>query len=147
MSHLLEPLLTYAPYLALLARVWFGATLMLHGRPKLNKERRAQSIANFKAKGVPPIAVDLGIIIEFFGGLLLVIGLIVPIVAAITAVYFLSIIQEKRTQDHAQYVAFGKASYELEAFFVLISIALVVLVRSKSASELRSSAVWHRPLE
>jgi uncharacterized membrane protein YphA (DoxX/SURF4 family) len=126
-SHILEPLLTYTPYLALLARTWFGATLMIHGKPKLNRERRAQSIANFKAKGVPTVAVVLGVILEFFGGLFLVVGLIVPVVATFEAIYFASIIATKRAKDQAKYVAFGKPNYELEAFFVLISIVLVLL--------------------
>jgi putative oxidoreductase len=124
---LLEPLLGYTPFLALLVRVWFGWTLMIHGRPKLNKDRRAKSIENFRAKGVPPIAVILGTIIEFFGGLFLVIGLIVPVVASFTAIYFLSIIGMKKTKDHAEYVAFGKPNYELEAFLVLLSFVLIVL--------------------
>jgi putative oxidoreductase len=127
MSLLLEPLLAYTPYLALLVRVWFGATLMIHGRPKLNKERRAQSIANFQAKGVPPIAVILGTVLEFFGGLFLVIGLIVPVAATFEAIYFASIIATKKTKDHAQYVAFGKPNYELEVAFVVVSIVLIFL--------------------
>jgi uncharacterized membrane protein YphA (DoxX/SURF4 family) len=80
---LLEPLLSYTPYVALAVRVMFGATLMIHGRPKLNKERRAQTIATFRAQGVPPTAVILGIVLEFFGGLFLVLGLIVSVVAAL----------------------------------------------------------------
>jgi putative oxidoreductase len=124
---LLEPLLSYTPYVALAARVMFGGTLMIHGRPKLNKERRAQTIANFRAQGVPPIAVILGIVLEFFGGLFLVLGLIVPVVAAFEAIYFLSIVVTKRTKQDAKFVAFGKPNYELEAFFVLISLVLAVL--------------------
>jgi putative oxidoreductase len=124
---LLEPLLSYTPYIALAARVMFGATLMIHGRPKLNKERRAQTIANFGAQGVPPIAVILGIVLEFFGGLFLVLGLIVPVVAVFEAIYFISIVVTKRTKENAKFVAFGKPNYELEAFFVLISLVLVVL--------------------
>jgi hypothetical protein len=41
---LLEPLISYLPYLALLVRVWMGATLMIHGRPKLVKKNREQTI-------------------------------------------------------------------------------------------------------
>ncbi len=124
---LLEPLLPYVPYLALLVRVWLGATLMIHGRPKLNKEKRDQSIKNFAAKGVPPIGVVLGMVLEFFGGLFLVIGFIVPVVAFLEVIYFLGIIRMKRTKDHAQYVAFGKPNFELEAFYIMVSIVLIVL--------------------
>lgn len=92
----------------------FGATLMIYGRLKLNKERRAQTIANFRTQGVPPIAVMGGIVLEFFGGLFLVPGLIVPVVAAFEAIYFLSIVVTKRTKENAKFVAFGKPNYELE---------------------------------
>src|SRR5689334_11033212 len=104
-----------------------GATLMIHGRPKLNKERRAQTIANFRDQGVPPTAVILGTVLEFFGGLFLVLGLIVPVVAAFEAIYFLSIVVTKRTKENAKFVALGKPNYELEAFFVLVSLVLAVL--------------------
>ncbi|MDA4118945.1 MAG: DoxX family protein [Thaumarchaeota archaeon] len=124
---MLEPLLSYTPYVAFAARVMFGATLIIHGRPKLNKERRAKTIANFRAQGVPPTAVILGVVLEFFGGLFLVLGLIVPVVAAFEATYFLSIVVTKRTKENAKFVAFGKPNYELEAFFVLISLVLAVL--------------------
>jgi uncharacterized membrane protein YphA (DoxX/SURF4 family) len=33
----------------------------------------------------------------------------------------------KRTKENAKFVAFGKPNYELEAFFVLISLVLAVL--------------------
>jgi uncharacterized membrane protein YphA (DoxX/SURF4 family) len=76
---------------------------------------------------VPAIAVILGITIEFFGGLFLVIGFLVPIVSAFVVIYFLSIIAMKRTKDHAAYVAFGKPNFELEAFYVLLAMVLVFL--------------------
>ncbi len=124
---MLEPLLSYTPYIVFVARVMFGATLMIHGRPKLNKERRAQTIANLRTQGVPPIAVIMGIVLEFFGGLFLILGLLVPVVAAFEAIYFLSIVVTKRTKQNAKFVAFGKPNYELEAFFVLLSLVLAVL--------------------
>jgi len=33
----------------------------------------------------------------------------------------------KKTKDHAEYVAYGKPNYELEAFLVLLSFVLIVL--------------------
>lgn len=127
MEHLLEPLISYVPYLALLVRVCVGATLMIHGRPKLNKANRERSIKNFETKGVPPIAVLLVAILEFFGGLFLVVGFLVPLIAAFVAVDFGAIIVMKRTKENAAYVAYGKPNFELEVLFILLSIVLVVI--------------------
>jgi putative oxidoreductase len=127
LSHLLEPFLPSVAYLALAVRIWVGITLMIHGRPKLDKKNRDQAINFFGAKGVPPAGIYIGALLEFFGGLLLVVGFLVPIVAFLEAVYFLGIIAVKRTKDDAKYVAPGKPNFELDAYYVLISIVLVVL--------------------
>lgn len=97
---------------------------MIHGRPKLNKLRREQSVKNL---GIPATAVFLGMVIEFFGGLFLVIGFIVPVVGAIEAIYFGNIIAIKKTKQNAVYVGYGKPNFELEAFFVMAALALVFL--------------------
>jgi putative oxidoreductase len=126
-AHLLEVLMPYTPYLALVLRVWLGATLMIHGRPKLNKQNREQSVKNFAAQGVPAVAVFLGMVIEFFGGLFLVIGFIVPVVGAIEAIYFANIVAVKKTKQNAVYVGYGKPNFELEVFFVMAAVVLVFL--------------------
>src|SRR5579863_6998719 len=114
----------YTSYLALILRVWLGATLMIHGRPKLNKLNREQSVKNL---GIPAVAVFLGMVIEFFGGLLLVIGFIVPVVGAILAIYFANIVAIKKTKQKAVYVGYGKPNFELEVFFVSAALVLVFL--------------------
>jgi uncharacterized membrane protein YphA (DoxX/SURF4 family) len=65
--------------------------------------------------------------LEFFGGLFLVVGLLVPIVALFFAIDFASIIFIKKTKDHASYVAPGKPNYELDAFYILLSIVLIII--------------------
>jgi putative oxidoreductase len=123
-AHLLEALMPYTPYLALVLRVWLGATLMIHGRPKLNKQVREQSTKNL---GIPAPAVFLGMLIEFFGGLFLVIGFIVPVVGAIEAIYFANIVGIKKTKQKAVYVGYGKPNFELEVFFAMAALVLVFL--------------------
>jgi len=121
---LLEALMPYTSYLALVLRVWLCTTLMVHGRPKLNKQNRERSVKNL---GIPAVAVFLGMIIEFFGGLFLVIGFIVPVVGAIEAIYFANIIAIKKTKQNAVYVGYGKPNFELEVFFVMAALVLVFL--------------------
>jgi uncharacterized membrane protein YphA (DoxX/SURF4 family) len=71
-SALLDPLLTYFPYLALLVRVIFGFNMMIYGYPKLTTPRRIAQI--MKRMGVPTPATYLTAILQFFGGLFLIIG-------------------------------------------------------------------------
>jgi putative oxidoreductase len=123
---LLEPLLPYVGYLSLIVRVWMGGNMMAHGRQKLGKAM-AQPIQYFKTMGVPEVATKMGIYLEFFGGALLVIGLLVPIVGVLFAVYMSSIVIVKKTKQHAQYIAPGKPSYELDVLYLMLAIVLVFL--------------------
>jgi putative oxidoreductase len=122
---LLEPLLPYVAYLALLVRVVVGGTLMLHGYPKLKSKE--QSVNWMKSIGYPGAAAVLAGLLEFFGGLFLVIGLIVPIVAILFAIQFISIIVMKRTKMKAVYVSTQKPSFEIDVVYLLFSIILIVL--------------------
>src|ERR1019366_9397969 len=113
MTGMLEPLLPYVGYLALVVRVCMGANMVIHGRPKLGKGM-AQAIQHFKGVGVPEIAVKMGVYLEVFGGIFLVIGLIVPVVALLFIVYMAAITVVKKTKMHAEYIAVGKPSYEID---------------------------------
>jgi putative oxidoreductase len=125
MNQLLEPLIGYTPFLALILRVVVGATLMVHGYPKLKSS--SGSVNWMKSLGMPGVTAILAGILEFFGGLFLVIGLIVPIVALFLAIQFASISIMKRSKMKAEYVAVGKPSYEVDVLYLLLSIVLIVL--------------------
>lgn len=78
--------------------------------------------------GVPASAAVPVTILEFFGGLFLVIGLTVPLVAGFFAIQFAAIILMKKTKMSAVLVGTqGKASYEIDLTYLLLSIALLVL--------------------
>jgi putative oxidoreductase len=125
MSTLLEPFIGYTAYLALLLRVVVGGTLMIHGYPKLKS--RAQSMNWMKSLGLPGMTAVLATILEFFGGLFLIVGLIVPIVALFLAIQFASITLMKKNKMKASYVDPGKPSYEIDVAYLLFSIILIVL--------------------
>jgi putative oxidoreductase len=123
---LLEPLIAYVPYLALLVRVVIGGTLMIHGYPKMKSSE--QSVKWMKSMGIPGASAVLAGFLEFFGGLFLVIGLIVPIVAVLFAIQFTSITIMKKKKIKASYVdASGKPSYEIDILYLLFSIVLIAL--------------------
>jgi putative oxidoreductase len=81
-----EPFLTFIPYLALVTRVWVRANMMIHGYPKLRNLKQTAEETK-QTLGIPIRATYTATILEFFGGLLLIIGLIVPIVGLFFAIF------------------------------------------------------------
>jgi uncharacterized membrane protein YphA (DoxX/SURF4 family) len=124
MTGLSSVLVPYTPYLALLLRVWVGANLVVHGYPKLGKAK-AQTLQWTKSLGVPTVATYLAIILEFFGGLSLIIGFIVPIVGFFTAVEMIGNIYLKKVKMKVPYM--GQNSYELDVTYLMLAIVLIVL--------------------
>ncbi len=83
MSGLLDVLIPYTGYLALALRVWIGANFIIHSRPKLGKEGMVQTTQFMKGLGIPVGAAYTATALELFGGIFLIVGLIVPVVAAL----------------------------------------------------------------
>lgn len=79
--------------------------------------------------GVPPVTAVFATIIEFFGGILLVVGLIVPIVSAFVVLQFGSITLVKKTKMHASFASGGqgKPSYEIDVLYLALGLVLLVL--------------------
>jgi uncharacterized membrane protein YphA (DoxX/SURF4 family) len=127
MTHLLEPLLPYTPDLALLLRVLVGASLTIHGYPKMSKTGREQAIGFMKSMGVPGAAAVIVSILEFFGGIFLVAGFIVPLVSLFFAIQFTAIIVMKKIKMKTVYISPGKPNYEVDALYLFLSIVLFVL--------------------
>jgi len=126
MSGILELLLPFTPYLALFLRVWVGANYMLHGYPKLLGQGRAQVAQSMKSMGLPAGAATTAAILEFFGGLFLIIGLIVPIVALFFAIEMIATARLKKTKMKATYIT-GQNTYELDVTYFLLAVVLIVL--------------------
>ena len=117
-------LLLYVAVLALFLRVWVGANFVAHGYPKIGKNRQ-QTLQWTKSLGVPPILTYLAIILEFFGGLSLIIGFLVPLVGFCIALEMACAIIMKKTKMKAPYM--GQNSYEIDIAYLMLGIALVVL--------------------
>jgi putative oxidoreductase len=125
MTNLLEPFLATTPYLALFLRVVVGASLMVHGYPKLKS--KDQAVGWMKSMGIPGGTAVMASILEFFGGLFLVVGFLVPIVALFFAIQFASIVVMKSTKMKAKYIDPSKPNYEIDVTYLLLSIVLIVL--------------------
>jgi putative oxidoreductase len=117
-------LLPYVAVLALFLRVWVGANFVAHGYPKIGKNRQ-QTLQWTKSLGVPPILTYLAIILEFFGGISLIIGFLVPLVGSCIALEMGCAIIMKKTKMKAPYM--GQNSYEIDIAYLMLGIALVVL--------------------
>jgi putative oxidoreductase len=123
----LEMLLPYYPYLALVVRIWVGANMMIHGYPKLGKGR-TMIIQGMKSMGVPTGATMTAAVLEFFGGIFLIIGLIVPIVAFFFAIEMIATTLLKKKKMKADYINPQKpATYELDITYLILFIVLIVL--------------------
>jgi putative oxidoreductase len=121
-----EAFLAFSPYLALVIRVWMGTNMMIHGYSKL-KNMKQTAEETKQTLGIPIRATYTATILEFFGGLFLIIGLIVPIVGLFFAIFMIANVVMKRRKMNAAYIAPGKASYEIDITYLIISIILIVL--------------------
>ena len=124
MTGIFQMLLPYTGFLALFLRVWVGANFVAHGYPKLGKSRQ-QTLQWTKSLGVPAVATYLAIILEFFGGLSLIIGFIVPIVGFFIVLEMIGAIFLKKTKMKAPYM--GQNSYEIDITYLMLAVVLIVL--------------------
>jgi putative oxidoreductase len=125
MTAILDPLLPYTGYLALILRVWVGANFVIHARPKLSG--MPQTIQSMKGLGVPAGATYAATALELVGGVALILGLLVPIVGGLFVVFMVALSVMKKRKMHADYIAVGKPSYEIDALYLALALALVFL--------------------
>lgn len=126
MTTLADSLLWLVPYLALILRVVVGASLMVHGYPKLRGEGKAGSIAFMKGAGFPGVTAVMAGVLEFFGGIFLVAGLLVPVVAFFYVLQFATIVYMKKYRMKMGYITPGKPNYEIDVTYLLLALVLVV---------------------
>ena len=121
-----EPFLVFVPYLSLVTRIWVGANMMIHGYSKLRNLKQAAEETK-QTLGIPIGATYTATILEFFGGLFLIIGLLVPIIGLFFAIFMIANVIMKKRRMNAAYIAPVKASYEIDITYLILSIILIVL--------------------
>ena len=122
MSGILEPLLPYTAYLALLVRVWVGTNFILHANLKLPKKGREQAAQWMKSMGLPAVAASLATTLELVGGIFLILGLIVPVVALLFVIEMVSTSALNKLKMKKGYIG----GYELDVLYILLAIVLFV---------------------
>ncbi|HVH96415.1 MAG TPA: DoxX family protein [Bacillus sp. (in: firmicutes)] len=119
-------MLVFIPYIALIVRVWMDINMVIHGYPKIRAFKQTAQQTN-QALGIPIKVTYMASILEFFGGIFLIIGLIVPVVAIFFAIFMISIVFMKRKKMNAAYISPQGTSYEVDITYLIISIALFAL--------------------
>jgi putative oxidoreductase len=125
---LLEVLNPYGPALLIILRLGTGVGLALHGYPKA-KGGRVQAGQWMKSIGIPPLTADIVTVLEFLGGIFLVVGFLTPLVGLFFVIEFGSIIIMKRTKMHAKLVSVdpGKPTFEVDLLYMLLGLVFVML--------------------
>ena len=128
MSGLLEVLNPYVPVLLLVLRLGTGVGLATHGYPKV-KGARVQAGQWMKSMGIPAFTADLATVLEFLGGIFLVVGLLTPLVGLFFVIQFGAIIIVKKSKMHAKFISTeqGKPTYEIDFVYLLLGLVFLVL--------------------
>ena len=108
---------------SLILRLAIGTLFIVHGYPKLTAAQRAQGGAWMKSMGMPAAIVPFAGVVEFFGGLALILGILTPIVAALSALWMLSTTWLVTTKAKKKYVG----GYEIDITLLLAALALALL--------------------
>src|SRR5713226_3344893 len=108
---------------SLILRLAIGTLFIIHGYPKLTTAQRTQGGAWMKSMGMPAAMVPFGGVVEFFGGLALILGILTPIVAALAALWMLSTTWLVTTKAKKKYVG----GYEIDITLLLAALALALL--------------------
>jgi putative oxidoreductase len=109
-------------------RILVDILFMMHGRPKLFRPQRPQMREFFRQVGIPLPAVGLFLAgsVEFFGGLLLIIGLLVPIVALLLLCVMSVATYVSIVKLHKPPLAVEKPGYEYDLVLIVVALAFAL---------------------
>jgi putative oxidoreductase len=105
---------------SILLRLAVGTVFIYHGYPKLTSMRKGEFM---KSMGMPTVLVPFGGFVEFFGGLGLLLGLLTPIVATLSAVWMLSTTWFSIAKIKKKFMG----GYELDIVLFLATLALAFI--------------------
>jgi len=106
---------------ALPLRLVVGAAFAVHGYPKLSK--RKETGAALMGAGVPPgLTFTVGLL-EFFGGIALVLGFLTPVAAGLLALEMIGTTFMVKMKFHKSFVG----GYELDLLFLASALTLLLI--------------------
>lgn len=105
---------------SILLRLAIGLLFVYHGYPKLTKTRKGEWM---KQVGMPTALVPFGGFVELFGGLGLLLGLLTPIVAILSALWMLSTTWFSIAKVKKKFMG----GYEFDILMLLAALALAFI--------------------
>ena len=109
---------------ALALRVFLGAIFIIHGFPKLFRaEARTQTIGFMKSVGIPPALTLAASLLELFGGLGLLVGLLTEVAALLIAIEMVGTTILSRAKMGKKLVL----GYELDLAYLVGAVAVVLV--------------------
>jgi putative oxidoreductase len=107
---------------SLLLRLTLGAVFVIHGYPKL-KNGGKQAAEWLKSMGVPAGFGLFAGIVEFFGGIALILGILTSIIAGLFVLWMGALVWLSVAKIHKKFMG----GYELDVLLLVFSLALAVL--------------------
>jgi len=107
---------------SLLLRLAVGILFVIHGYPKLTTQRKGAG-EWLKSMGLPSGFAAFAGVVEFFGGIALLLGILTQIIAALSALWMLSTTWLAVAKMKKKFVG----GYELDIILLLASLALAAL--------------------
>ena len=107
---------------ALLLRLAIGSLYVYHGFPKLGAARKGTA-EWLKSIGFPGSLAALAGVVEFFGGMALILGILTSIVAALSALWMIATTWLSIVKIKKKYAS----GYELDITLLLVSLALAAI--------------------
>ncbi len=108
---------------SLILRLAVGSLFIVHGYPKLTSQGRRMGGEWMKSMGMSTRFILLGGVVEFFGGLGLILGLLTPIIAGLFVLWMLSTIWLARSKLKKKYMG----GWELDVTLLVSSLAIAAL--------------------
>jgi len=106
---------------ALPLRLVVGAAFAAHGYPKLAKRR--QTGEALKGAGVPPRVTFVVGLLEFFGGIALLLGFLAPLAAGLLALEMVGTTIMQRSRFHRPFIG----GYELDVLYLASVLSILFL--------------------
>ena len=127
MTGILEPLVTFSPYILAGLRIVFGLNFFVGRGVRHLFTARKETIKQWTERGIPAEAIYLVGVLNFIGALFLIAGFLVTIVSACFAIFMASTIYAQRYLLKRPYFGHGVPSYELNLLYFVLAILFIVV--------------------
>lgn len=104
-------------------RLAVGISFIFHGYPKLRGQSRVQTLQFMKSIGIPGVLVNLVALLEFLGGIGLVVGFLTQFIGILIFLEMIGTTILSKTKLGKKYML----GYELDVAYLAMALSLVFL--------------------